>query len=228
VIAGEGEYQSDRTMRHVAADIKDCLGHEVTYCVPDVMEDVPDFPVSHIAGLDALAEAHLLIIFTRFRRLPDADMEKIVNYVGRGRPVIGLRTSTHAFHYPPESRWVDWNDRFGRQVLGSPWVSHHGHSSTTDVNRIPDIDHAVLKGLDQAFWSPSWLYHVRLEPDCTPLLVGQPQLPECRPEPGPVCWARDGNANRVVYTSLGHPGDFAIPQFRRLLVNAARWCTDGN
>ena len=35
VIAGEGEYQSDRTMRQVADDLERDLGHKVTYCVPE-------------------------------------------------------------------------------------------------------------------------------------------------------------------------------------------------
>ena len=226
VIAGEGEYESDRTMRQLACDIRHSLGHEVIYCVPDVLEDVPNFPVSRIAGLEALAEAQLLVIYTRFRRLPDDQMESIVRYVRRGGPVIGLRTSTHAFHYPPDSPWFDWNDRFGRRVLGSPWVRHHGHSSTTNVRQVTGVEHPVLEGIEQQFWSPSWLYHVELEADCAPLLHGDPLTPECDPQPGPVCWVRDQGGRRVVYTSLGHPGDFAIPQFRRLLVNSAIWCTN--
>ena len=89
VIAGEGEYESDRTMRLSAGDIRQCLGHEVTYCVPDVLEDVPNFPVSRFGGLEALAEAQLLVIYTRFRRLPDDQMESIVGYIRRGGPSSG-------------------------------------------------------------------------------------------------------------------------------------------
>jgi len=226
VIAGEGEYGSHQTMRQVADDLERVLAHKVTYCVPDVLDDVPEFPVSRIAGLEALEDAQLLVIYTRFRRLPDDEMSHVVDYVRRGAPVVGLRTSTHAFHYPPESPWSEWNERFGREVLGSPWVRHHGHSSTTVVTRPAGLEHPVLEGLGTSFGSPSWLYHVKLEAGCDPLLHGEPRSPECPPEPGPVCWARDRGSGRVVYTSLGHPGDFEIPDFRRLLVNAARWCTD--
>jgi type 1 glutamine amidotransferase len=226
VIAGEGEYQSDRTMRQVADDLERDLGHKVTYCVPDLLADAPNFPLSRIVGLDALAGAQLLVIYTRFRQLPNEQMDRIAKYIREGGPVVALRTSTHAFHYPPASPWSDWNDGFGREVLGSPWVSHHGHSSTTNVSRIAGVEHPVLENVEESFWSPSWLYNVKLEPDCRPLLNGTPNSPECKPEPGPVCWTRERNDRRVVYTSLGHPGDFEIPGFRRLLVNAARWCAD--
>ena len=224
VMAGEGEYESHVTMRSVAEDLEKKLGHHVTFSTPDVVEDVPDFPLSRFSDLDTLKDADLLVVYTRFRRLPDEQMQLVVDYVERAGPVVGLRTSTHAFHYAEGSPWEQWNDGFGRDVLGTPWVSHHGHSSTTAVKRVATASHEVLEGVDPAFVSPSWLYRVRLEQGCSSLLWGDPIMPESPSEPGPVCWARDGS-RRVLYTSLGHPGDFAMPSFRRLLVNAARWCT---
>jgi uncharacterized protein len=223
VMAGDGEYESQQTMRVVAEDIGQHLGHQVSFCSPDIIEDFPEFPVSRFTGLEALIEADLLIIFTRFRQLPDDQMQLFADYVARNGPVVGLRTSTHAFHYPRGSKWEYWNDGFGRDVLGSPWISHHGHSSTTAVRRVSGERHEVLEGVDDEFTSPSWLYVVNLEDGCKPLLLGEPVNPESAPEPGPVCWARE-SGRRVVYTSLGQQRDFEIPSFRRLLVNAARWC----
>lgn len=220
VLAGEGEYRSDQTMRTVASDLRSELAADVTYLVPDVLEDMPHFPRSSFGGLDALDTADLLVIYTRYRQLPDGEMTRLANYRSRGGPVLGLRTSTHAFHYPEDSPWASWNDAFGRDVLGTPWVSHHGHASSTDVSRIPDVTHPVLDGIPDRFHSRSWLYRVDLGPGCVPLLHGDPVDPEDAPTPGPVAWTRD----RVFYTSLGHPDDFALPAFRRLLVNAARWC----
>ena len=44
--------------------------------------------------------------------------------------------------------------------------------------------------------------------------------------PEPVAWINlKGNA-RIFYTSLGHPGDFDNPSFRRLLRNAVLWALD--
>jgi hypothetical protein len=219
ILAGEGEYGSHEAMRIVAADLREQLGAEISYRTPDVLDDYPEFPESTFGGLDELRTADLLVIYTRFRRLPDDEMAALRDY---GGPVIGLRTSTHAFHYPPGSVWESWNDGFGRDVLGSPWISHHGHSSSTDVSRYPGVDHPVLTGIDQ-FRSRSWLYRVDLSPGCIPLLHGDPVDPEDEPTPGAVAWVRD-NERRVFYASLGHPEDFELPEFRRLLVNAAGWC----
>ncbi len=43
-----------------------------------------------------------MIILTRFRNLPDEQMKHIADYVNSGRPIIGLRTATHAFDIRPE------------------------------------------------------------------------------------------------------------------------------
>jgi len=224
ILAGEGEYESHRTMKAYADDLRAELPDaEVHFLVPDVLDDHPDFPASTFGDLGVLADADLLVIYTRFRVLPDEQMAQLTDYVQRGGNVLGLRTSTHAFHYPDDSPWARWNDGFGRDVLGSPWVSHHGHSSRTAVTRVPG-EHPVLAGLPDRFTSRSWLYRVRSQPDCRPLLHGEPIDPEDAPTAGAVAWVRERPKGRVFYTSLGHPDDFALEAFRRLLVNATRWC----
>jgi type 1 glutamine amidotransferase len=151
-------------------------------------------------------------------------MDEIAHFIAHGGNVVGLRTSTHAFHFDDDSTWAGWNDGFGRDVLGSPWVSHHGHSSSTDVSRIPGEKHPVLDGIEPQFHVRSWLYRVRLQPDCRPLLHGEPVDPEDTPTPSAVAWIRDRGPGRVFFTSMGHPDDFHEESFRRLLLNATRWC----
>ena len=76
-----------------------------------------------------------MIIATRFRDLPDDQMKEIVDYVESGRPIIGMRTATHAFNIKDGKRKYarysfnskEWDGGFGRQVLGETWISHHGH-----------------------------------------------------------------------------------------------------
>ena len=150
-LAGEGEYESDRTMRPVAEDLHREIGADIVYRTPDVLPDMPLFPSSSFGDLDDLADADLLVIYTRFRILPDEEMRRIVEFCERGGSVLGLRTSTHAFHYPADSPWSAWNDQFGRDVLGSPWVSHHGHTSTTDVTWFSDQGHPILEGIPGGF-----------------------------------------------------------------------------
>lgn len=43
-LVGEGEYESDRTMRPIAKLMEKELGAEVVYKTPDELADMPDFP----------------------------------------------------------------------------------------------------------------------------------------------------------------------------------------
>jgi hypothetical protein len=225
VLAGEGEYRSIETMR-LYSDDQVRAGHRVEYRTPDVLDDLPEFPESSFGDLGILEGADLLVTYIRFRRLPDHEMEQIRAYLDRGRPVIGLRTSTHAFKFSEESPWAWWNDGFGRDVLGTPWVSHHAHGSTTQVRRIDGVEHPILEGLPDRFASPSWLYRVELAPDCEVLLWGSPvDSEEGEPEPGPVAWTR-AQHRRTFATTLGHPKEFERGPLRRLLSNATSWCLE--
>jgi type 1 glutamine amidotransferase len=226
-LVGEGEYESHRTMRPVAEEMGTVLGADITYRVPDVLPDMPHFPRSSFGDLTALEEADLLVIYTRWRRLPDEEMRRIVAFVERGGHVIGLRTSSHAFRYPDESEFAGWNDGFGRDILGSPWISHHGHSSSTDVTWATPTGHPILEGIPEAFHLRAWLYRTQLLEDCNPILWGSPVDPENEPAPSAVAWTREKEGQRVVYTNMGHPSDLRQTIVRRFLNNAARWCIDG-
>lgn len=227
-LVGEGEYESDRTMRPIADLMEAELGAEVSYHTPDILDDMPDFPAQSYGDLSALDDADLLVVYTRWRQLPDAEMQKIVDYCERGGAVIGLRTSSHSFHYPEGSQWAGWNDGFGRDILGSPWISHHGHSSSTDVTWAEAEGHPILEGIPEAFHLRAWLYRTELSEGCTPILWGEPVDPEDEPTPSAVAWTweRD-NGQRTVYTNMGHPSDMKQTIVHRFLVNAARWCLAG-
>lgn len=225
VVAGAGEYQPERTMLGIASDLERTLGHSVTYCIPDVLEDMPTFPKSSFGGLEALENADLLVIFTRWRRLPSSEMQAFARYLSRGGPVLGLRTASHAFRFDADSEWASWNVGFGRDVLGTPWVRHHGHTSRTRVWRVRGKVHPILDGVEEEFESRSWLYQPHLAAGCDLLLQGEPIEPEILPVPGPVAWTRSHwGGGRVFYTSLGHEDDFEVPSFRALLRGAAAWC----
>lgn len=223
-IVGEGEYESHRTMRPVADVFERKLGAKVVYKTPDVLEDMPNFPKQSFGNLSELGEADLLVVYTRWRQLPDDEMQALVDYCERGGAVIGLRTSSHAFHYPQDSSWAAWNDKFGTDVLGSPWISHHGHSSSTDVTWASPEGHPILEGIPDAFHLRAWLYRTKLSEGCQPILWGEPVDPEDEPTPSAVAWTWERNGQRTVYTNMGHPSDLRQTIVQDFLVNAARWC----
>jgi type 1 glutamine amidotransferase len=130
------------------------------------------------------------VIATRFRNLPDEQMKHIDDYLRAGKPVIGMRTATHAFNVPKDRTYAhygngyggekkDWADGFGRLVLGEKWISHHGHhgkESTRGIIAADAKDHPILRGIaDGDIWGPTDVYGVRLPlpGDSKPLVLGQ-------------------------------------------------------
>jgi type 1 glutamine amidotransferase len=190
-----------------------------------------------------------MVIATRFRDLPDEQMKHIVAYVEAGKPIVGLRTATHAFNIKPGktySRYTfngkDWPGGFGRQVLGETWVSHHGkhgQQSTRGLIAPGQENHPILRGIkDGDIWGPTDVYEVHLPADCTPLVLGQvvegmkptdPQAQGQKNDPMmPVAWTRDykapsGRSARVFTTTMGASQDLLNEGVRRLLVNACYW-----
>ena len=122
----------------------------------------------NIPGLEALKNADLMFLFTRFRALPDEQMQHFQNYLLKGKPIIGIRTATHAFHFQDStSTWkhwgnyykgekLDWAGGFGRKILGANWHTHHGHhkhQSSRGMIAPNAEEHPILKNIqDGQIW----------------------------------------------------------------------------
>jgi hypothetical protein len=113
---------------------------------------------TNLPGMEALDDADACIMLWRFRAPDDASMKHFVDYLNAGKPIIALRTSTHAFNYPGDSTspyakysWTSkaWPGGFGKNVLGETWVSHWGkHKSEATLGVIEDgaKGHPLLRG----------------------------------------------------------------------------------
>ena len=225
-VTGDDEYRSEITMPMIAAILEKSYGIKtsVAYARP-----IPQSK-ANIEGLEALDTADLMVMYTRFRALPDDQLARIMKYVDAGKPIVGLRTSTHAFLYPEGSTHVALNDGFGRDVFGQKWITHHGNKSTTQVSvSTASASHPILRGVSP-FAARSWLYHVEpLNGPATILLEGdslnsqQVGKHDKFPTHQPVAWTREHKGARVFFTTLGHPVDFEQPSMRRLVVNGILW-----
>lgn len=225
-VTGDDEYRSEITMPMIAAILEKRHGMKtsVAYARP-----IPQTK-GNIEGLEALDTADLAVVFLRFRALPDDQLARIMKYVDAGKPVVGLRTSTHAFLYPDGSPHVALNDGFGRDVFGQKWITHHGNKSSTDVTiHAASASHPILRGVTP-FHARSWLYHVDpLNGPATILLDGasvnsqQVSRHDKYPPHQPVAWTREHKGARVFFTTLGHPEDFSQDSMRRLVVNGILW-----
>lgn len=227
---GEAEYASQDSMPAVAAAAEEKLGVRATVCTSDPIPDGQ--PVYRFPGLEALADADLLVVYTRFRILADEQIEILKGYLDSGRPVVGLRTSTHSFRFPEGSPWRSWNDGFGTDLFGTPWKTHYGGRTNTEVWKEPAAaGHPILEGVDDTFRVRSWLYHVLPLPDtCKPLLWGKVvgdeenrRAKDREAVDNPVAYTNTHKGARVFYTSLGHKEDFEAPSLMTLLLNGITW-----
>ncbi|MBI3681680.1 MAG: ThuA domain-containing protein [Acidobacteria bacterium] len=150
-----------------------------------------------------------------------------------GKPMFGFRTSSHAFRYPeghPLFRWNAWaSEAFGAPPgWGADGHTHFGHQASTDVSIIAEAArHPVLQGVAPSFHVRSWLY--RVLPKWPPagaerLLTGKCINPNKPAEDNPVAWIwKNSYGGRVFFTTLGHPEDFSVEPFQRLVINAIHW-----
>jgi type 1 glutamine amidotransferase len=225
-VTGDDEYRSEITMPMLAAILEKAHGFKASIAYAKPRPQTKD----NIEGLEALDSADLMVVFTRFRSLPDDQLQRILRFAESGKPMVGLRTSTHAFLYPDGHPRQALNDGFGRDVFGQKWITHHGSQSSTDVAvHGANASHPILRGV-APFHARSWLYHVSpLHGEATVVMDGSSvnsnktnKLDEF-PLVQPVAWTRQYKQSRVFFTTLGHPDDFAQASMRRLVINGIYW-----
>ncbi len=249
LLAGDDEYRSEELIPALAKILAVHHGFKCTvlFAVNKQTGEIDPGTLDNIPGLEALETADLMIMFLRFRDLPDDQMKRILDYANSGRPMMSLRTNTHAFNIKPGKTYSKWSFRakgktaggFGRQVFGETWINHYGHhgrESTRGVIAKGMKNHPIVRGCED-IWGPSDVYGItKLHGDCKPLIMGQVlkgMNPSDEPNPDkppiPVAWTKtytgtSGKAARVFTTTMGHAHDLKSEGFRRLLVNAAYWC----
>ncbi len=254
LISGDEEYRSEEGLPQLGKILALRHGFRCTVLFsvdPRSGEIAPDLR-TNIPGMEALNSADLAIVLLRFRDLPDDQMRPFDDYLNAGKPVLGLRTATHAFQIPEgktysrysnSSKEAGWEGGFGRRILGEKWINHHGSHARESTRAIPvagEESHPILQGCED-IWGPSDVYTVRLPlPDsCRPLLLGQVlqgMRPDDKPLEGPknnpmmpVAWTRTyegsaGKTGRVFACTMGAANDLLSEGLRRVVVNAAYWC----
>jgi type 1 glutamine amidotransferase len=253
LVSGDEEYRSEEALPQLAEVLARHHGFtcHVLFAVDPADGAIAPNVTTNIPGLEKLDRADLMIIQTRFRDLPDEQMKHVVDYIESGRPVMGMRTATHAFRlssptyarYTWDSAAPGYEGGFGRQVLGETWVNHHGfhgREGTRGIAAPGQEANPILKGIAAgSIFGPTDVYTVRLPlpGDSKPVVLGQVTetlSPDSAPvtaknEPMmPVAWIRTytgraGKAARVFATTMGASQDLAYEGTRRMLVNGAYW-----
>jgi hypothetical protein len=219
LISGDEEYRSEEALPQLAKILAHRHGFDcrVVFAIDPETGEIDPNNQGNIPGLEALDDADLMVIATRFRKLPEEQMRHIDAYLKAGKPVVGMRTATHAFAGIGDERFAHynngyggekeaWKGGFGRLVLGEMWISHHGHHGRESTRGLiaPGAEgHPILRGLaDGEIWGPTDVYGVRLPlpGDSRPLVLGQVlagMTPDAEPVEGeknqpmmPVAWVK--------------------------------------
>jgi type 1 glutamine amidotransferase/nicotinamidase-related amidase len=215
LVAYEDEYKAAESLTGLAGLLRDRYGCRTVLLAGENSRG--------IAGLEELDAADVMVLFARRKALPKEQLDRIRAYLGAGRPLVALRTASHAFSVPGKKTaegTAQWPE-FDADVLGGHYHGHGPNAAGADVGVVAAATaHPILAGVQPARWhSPGSLYYASpIDPKATVLLTGSA---EERTEP--VAWTRSYKNGRVFYTSLGHAGDFRQPPFRTLLVNALFW-----
>ena len=219
-LVAEREYQTEKTLPEFAA----------SYLTKDFKIKFCTAPKE---GLDrhklknptAINQADLLILSVRRRAFSDQIMQSIRSHIVHGKPILGIRTSSHAFDLrndaTPEGHqdWQEWD----QEVIGGNYQGHYGKDKPCLIRQIPTaVQPSFLKQVKLPFRTPASLYrNSPLPKNSVPILEGVISgFPS-----EPVAWTHlTKSGAKVFYTSLGHAKDFENPNFNQLLQNAIRWC----
>jgi type 1 glutamine amidotransferase len=233
LVSGDEEYRSEEALPMLGKILSQRHGFTCTVLFSIDPKDgfIDPHNQSNLPGLEALDDADLMIVATRFRTPSAEQMKSFDAYLEAGKPVIGLRTATHGFR----GKW----SFFGLQILGEKWVAHHGghkREGCRGVIETANADHPVLRGVKDVF-GPSDVYTVKnLTDDATILLHGsvtETLDPKSKPVTGSknepmmaLAWMREytspgGTKGQAFCTTMGAGVDFMSADARRLIVNAA-------
>jgi type 1 glutamine amidotransferase len=253
LVSGDEEYRSEEALPLLANILARYHGFKTTVLFainPETGKIDPEY-LENIPGLEHLQQADLMVIFTRFRELPDEQMKFIDEYLAAGKPIIGMRTATHAFNYKlnkdsPYSKYsfnsgvAEWEGGFGRKILGETWIAHHGDHGKEGTRGLINgtmkgANHPMLQGVSD-IWTYSDVYTTRELKEGTEVLVWGAPTNGMTPNATlnlkksilPVAWTteytgKNGTVGRVFTTTMGASIDLKNEDLRRLLVNACYW-----
>ncbi|VTS05047.1 ThuA domain-containing protein [Tuwongella immobilis] len=253
LISGDEEYRSEEVLPQLARILSVHHGFRCTvlFAIDPKSGNIEPTNVRNIPGLEVLPSADLVVMFLRFRDLPDDQMKWIVDYLEAGKPVVAIRTSTHAFNLNPKSKYANytwtskvagWEGGFGKRLLGETWFTHHGNHGSQSTRGLiaPGAENnPILRGIKSGdIWGPTDVYGVRLPKDVTPLVLGQVlkgMKPTDEPVDGkqnnpmmPIAWTKpydtgSGKVGKAFVSTIGAANDLPSEGVRRLLVNGCYW-----
>ncbi len=241
LVSGDEEYRSEETFPMLAKILSQKHGFDCTvlFAINPEGGYIDSNFQKNIPGTEELDSADLMIIGTRFRQLPDDQLAHFAAFLNAGKPVIGIRTATHAFTGGAKTGDFKWAE-FGLKILGEKWVNHHGKHKVEGTRSsvvTSNGSHEVLRGVGEIFATTDVYGIANLDQyQATILLRGEVTEsldPSSKAVAGkqndpmmPLAWLREYTApngttkGNAFCTTLGASVDFADEDLRRMTVNA--------
>jgi hypothetical protein len=180
LLAGDEEYRGEEGLPMLAKILSQRHGFKATVLfsvAPDGTIDPK--AASSLSNPSAMDSADAIVMLLRFRAWPDEDMARFERLLRAGKPIVALRTSTHAFNgFAKGSPWESWNydngGGFGKRVLGETWIAHwgkHKAEGTRGVIEAAARTSPLLRGVDSIFGDTD-VYEAYPPPDATVLVRG--------------------------------------------------------
>jgi type 1 glutamine amidotransferase len=221
LISEEG-YQTATTLPLFIDQELKPLGYRIT-----IIQSSPTDPHDFVGLIPALRDADLLFVSVR-RRSPHRDqLDAIRGFVAAGKPLVGIRTTSHAFSLGPNKSPSDpklamW-PAFDAEVIGGRFTGDYNIKNVKITSATGAGAHPILRGVavDKLVGNGGLYKMGPLEKSATLLLSGA--IPGKPPEP--LAWTNvyGTKRTRIFYTSFGHADDLKNPEVRKLLVNSIAW-----
>jgi type 1 glutamine amidotransferase len=203
ILSGCPTYRSEESLPPFEAWLEENYNARCRRVVRRAVDDLP--------GLEQLDDCDVALVFFKRMELKGEQLERFKKYVTSGRPVVAVRTASHAVQ-----TWLD----FDREVLGGNYHMHYDKGPVTKVEVVEESKrHPVLAGVEIAKASEPLYKNHGHSADIQVLLRGS--IPGGPSED--VAWVREYKGGRIFYTSLGGEDTFQQPGFRRMLANALFW-----
>src|SRR5882762_103663 len=105
-LSGDEEYRGEEGLPQLAKILALRHGFKCTvlFSINPKTGEIDPNTTNNEPGIEALDSADLCVMALRFRAWPDPQMKHFVDYYLAGKPIIALRTSTHAFAYGSENK----------------------------------------------------------------------------------------------------------------------------
>src|SRR3954451_25335329 len=108
LVSGSLEYDSDKSLAILQKHLE--TGFPVA-CSRAFRKTDNDLP-----GLEGLDTCDVMVLFTRRLTISGAQLERVKKYCLAGKPVVGIRTASHAFQ-----KWLELD----KEVLGGNYKGHY-------------------------------------------------------------------------------------------------------